>query len=127
MAKEILDEDYTQSAEIIQKALTPKIGLRSVIYFTIMVIGGFPYYWTMLDDPQSYSYPILFIGTLIIIAMCCFLSFILELFRLLSRKRKARKTGKKIIQDPFWFQVLEGGFGIWIMFAVLYIVTLFLK
>jgi len=124
--KEILDSDLNKSNLSGQEELTSKIYLRSVIYFNIMAIGGCAYYWGLPQYSHVSIYALL-CGSIIFIFQGLVISLILEVFRFFRRKHKFKKRGIKLNVDPFWFQVVEGGFGIWILFMAVQIVFYLVK
>ena len=119
MSQPILDDDYTEQ-EVVEKELTQNIRARVVIYLAIMMIGG-----SVILGLKMYM-PYLMAIALAIMLQAIFLSLVLETIRYFFRKRKERKTRIKKIRDPFWFEVLEGGFSIWLLIMILTGVNIFL-
>jgi hypothetical protein len=122
--KEILDDDFNKPDEIGEGQLTSNINIRAVVYFIVMIFTGSAYCWHTLPKQAEEKF---FFSAFVFILQCVFLSLILEIFRFYIRKRKFKKTGIKINYDPFWFQVIEGGFAIWILFSVYKLIVQFLK
>lgn len=107
---EILDDN---SLDTFNDKRTKNIKQRSWIYLLIMIIGGSIYiYFAILKMFIPY---LLIITSFGYILTAIVISIILESFRHLMRKRKERKAVVKSKYDPFWYQVLEGGFAIWIL------------
>lgn len=117
--QEILDEDQiNNSKEVIDKR-TNNLGKKTLIYGIIMLLGTlglmyFKYRNTLLNFDFTF-YPTMVIG---IIILCITVSFVLEFFRFVVRKLKRKNPDKLTLLDPFWFQIMEGAFAIWIFFAV---------
>lgn len=123
---QILDDEFHPHKEPGKEELTSNVNTRALIYLVIMIIPGFLYHYIGLSNDQGNNLLIILLSVSVVFPLqCIFLSFILEIFRYFMRKRKFRKTGIKVYYDPFWFQVLEGGFGIWILLSVLVLANLF--
>jgi len=116
---QILDDSNLKTIKIDSENLTKNLAARVVIYTLIMLIASSFFYATQL--PHSDIKEILFViaTSFILIIMCLFVSVILEGVRYYLRQRKTRKTGIRKTVDPFWFQVIEGAFGLWILLFVL--------
>ena len=123
--QEILDEDQIKdSKEIIDKR-TQNLTARTLIYLIIMLLGSYAVFYFKFKDtliPVSlYYYKEM---TLYRIIGCFILSFVLEFFRFLVRKFKRKKPDMIILIDPFWFQIIEGAFAIWILDTIIKIILL---
>lgn len=78
-----------------------------------MLLGGAAYaYFFPIVPPSAFS---LGITGVTYSVMALLMSTILEIFRYFIRQRRERKAEIKTRYDPFWFQVLEGGFAIWLL------------
>jgi len=103
---------------------------RSILYLVTMFLGGVFYY--SFEDygqtlPRQERVIYLFIHSLKLMILSISLSLVLEIFRLILRKWKEKKTGEKEIRDPIWFEVLEGGMGIWVLFIIAFTLLWFFK
>ena len=119
--KDIIDEGVSASNKI-QDKLTSRLKLRTVLYSIVMLIGGLIY-----APSLAVPYRLHFIkSALPFILFCMIISLVLELIRLLFRKIKEKRRGKKIVTDPFWFLIFEGGFSIWLLFIFTTIILKYL-
>ena len=118
MSQPILDDDYSEK-EVINKALTQNIRTRVILYFVIMLAGG-----SILLGLRFFA-PYLFVFSFLMSLLAILLSLVLEAIRYSFRKRRERKSGIKEIRDPFWFEVLEGGFSIWILMILSVMINVF--
>jgi len=112
MSQPILDDDYTEE-EVVNKNLTRNIPTRVIIYLAIMMVGG-----SIVLGFKIFM-PYLIVFAFAITVQAIILSLVLETIRYFFRKRKEEKTGVREIRDPFWFEVLEGGFSIWLLIMFL--------
>ena len=121
--KELLDDQYIGKAAAKKAQLTTNLQLKSNIYTIVMMAGGVLYYY--FNYPKNSTFQLIIAAVLT--ALCClFISLLLELFRLYRRQAKEHKTGEKIIVDPLWFLIWEGGFSIWlILFFFIIVGSLF--
>lgn len=111
---DILD-DLKGKAE--QKDLSTQMYTKAALYIGIMVLGEIIFYFLLGRS----IFPIyLTVGLSICYALS--LSLILEFIRYGLHKWKEKRKDIIIKRDPFWFQVVEGAFSIWLLFLV---VTLF--
>jgi len=115
----IIDASRIQPNAEDQKHLTSHMVLKSIAYVLIMFGVGVAYYASTYTVYKSINLNAIIISSIVFICSCLSLSLILEGFRFYWRANKARKEGVRKIFDPFWFQVLEGGFGIWIIVIVI--------
>jgi len=124
LMKEILDEEFTNQGKESSIKLSENRVRKTVLYFAIMLAGGFAYQyyqlggifisvWWMLSQELS------------TIFWAMFISLVLEGFRYWIHRRKEKKAKKSIPRDPFWFQIIEGGFAIWILFSAVKLFSLF--
>ncbi|MGK0363673.1 MAG: hypothetical protein ACI85O_000726 [Saprospiraceae bacterium] len=123
--QEILDDDQLNDGkEVIDKRTHQKI-LKALIYFSIMLIISFGLIYSQLrDTPLNQGLTEFIILAIGIIIVFIIVSFILEFFRFLIRKFKSKKSDVITLVDPFWFQIIEGAFAIWILFTVIKIIQL---
>jgi len=103
---------------------------RSVLYLVSMFLGGVFFY--SFEDygqtlPRQERVIYIFIHSLKIMIWSISLSLVLEIFRLILRKWKEKKMREKEIRDPLWFEVLEGGMGIWVLFMIVFVLFWFFK
>ncbi|MBR9920016.1 MAG: hypothetical protein GYB31_04195 [Bacteroidetes bacterium] len=119
---QIIDTDPDRDEALAEKSERQKaLVKKSVVYFVVMGIAG-----SLLHTLQTgINFPYSFAGAIGFIGVCMFLSVLLELVRSFFRKRKEKKTEEVKAVDPFWFQVVEGGFALWILFAVLSLLGMF--
>lgn len=121
--QEILDDDQLNNGKKVIDKRTEKPCQRAFIYSIIMLIIGygiafFEYRNTLLDTNFSFYFTL----STTVIFLCTVVSFILESFWFLVRKFKNKKSGVITLIDPFWFQIIEGTFAIWILFSLLKII-----
>lgn len=107
---QILDQE-----ESLEQPLTRDPIKKTLIYTVVMLCGGMLVYAYLYRTTELLFLLFCALGLMII---CAFISLILEAIRLFMRKRKERRTGIKVLSDPFWFEVLEGSFSIWILLTV---------
>ena len=122
--------DHPNLSHTSTERLSRKPLRRSTLYLVTMFLGGMFYY--SFDDygqtlPRVERATYILIHALKTMALSIALSLVLELFRLILRKWKEKKTGEKERRDPIWFEVLEGGMGIWILFMIAFAILWFLK
>lgn len=108
MIEEILDEDYTNPNKEAVDKKAQYIRSRTIIYLTVMIIGGGLYGYGYLLNSGSNIQLLLGSGTFLVLALG--IEFIYQLLKLLIQKKKFNQ-GK---QYPFWFRWIEGSFVIWI-------------
>lgn len=116
---EILDNEEIDDQRI-NKTLTSNIGVRSIIYFLVMLIGGM-LYMKLISQYKPTLYNLLY-GSLIFIMMFIVLGALIVMIQFFIRKRKEAKTGIKLKYDPIWFQILEHGFVWWLIIMVIIVV-----
>jgi len=125
--QEILDDELLNNGKEVIDKRTQKPAQRTLIYFTIMLIVGCGMAFIEFKEtlfPTGFSF---YFGVAIsVILISLFISFILEFFRFLIRKFKSKKSETVTLTDPFWFQIIEGAFAIWILLTVLKAIQLFL-
>ena len=109
-----LDEELTQGQTLSSK-LTRRPVLRAIIYLLLMAAGqvGIEYWLTRVLS--FYSLQIV----LRQLAIPLLISLGLEVFRWGLHRWQEKKADHEIPRDPFWFQVLEGAFAIWLLIEVL--------
>jgi len=118
--------DHSNLSETSTKKLSRNPIRRGTLYLVTMFLGGV--FYISFDDygqtlPRQERVIYIFIHSLKMMIGSISLSLVLEFFRLILRKWKEKKTGEKEIRDPFWFEVLEGGMGIWVL--VMFVLILF--
>lgn len=121
--QEILDEDEVNNRKKAIDKRTKKPIQRAAIYSAIMIIVGygfmcFEYQDTLLNTDFSFYMTL----NLSAIFFCFVISFILESFWFLIRKFRRKKADIITLVDPFWFQIIESAFSIWILFSALYVI-----
>ncbi len=118
--KSPLDEELSKEQPR-QLKLTANLVLKSCLYLLLMSLGqlGFEYWLTRTLSVYSIR-PVLY-DLLLPIAV----SFMLEACRWLLHYHRQQKTGITIPRDPYWFQVLEGGFAIWLLFKLAVFIRIF--
>ena len=120
---EILDdEQFNNGREVIDKRTEMPIQ-KATIYSAIMIIVGyglicFEYRDTLLNTNFSFYMTLSFS----VIFFCFVISFILESFWFLFRKFKRKKDNIITLLNPFWFQIIESTFSIWILFTAFYVI-----
>jgi len=123
---ETLDDQFDEKRENLNKK-TQSIVLKTIIYFIIMLSFDFVLVYFKYNKISVEPDLLLYTTTVIIgIGTCIVISSILELFRFTRRKRKKKQLDTAILTDPFWFQVIEGAFALWILFTVVNIIMLVL-
>jgi hypothetical protein len=121
--QEILDEDLLDNSKKVIDKRTEKPIQRTAIYSAIMIIVGyglmcFEYRDTLLKADFSFYMTLSFS----IIFFCFVISFVLESFWFLFRKFGRKKDDIITLVDPFWFQIIESAFSIWILFTALFVI-----
>ena len=116
-SSEIIDKDFVAT----EPRITTNTRFRAIIYLVIMLaVGvGFIYYKYKFRTLDPDYFKAAFSDSSIFIFQALILSLILETFRCFFRKRKFKKTGIISKADPFWFQVIEGAFALWIVLIVI--------
>ena len=99
---------------------------QAIAYCAIMILGGsgFIFYRFGFVDLDSVNIKIALSDSAVYIVQALVLSFILEIFRFFLRKRKSRRTGIISKNDPFWFQVIEGAFALWIILIIILVLLI---
>ena len=122
--KEILDDDFRKENLEDSPTLSTHLKTKTAVYFLVMLAGNFAYdfyqlggiflsIWWMLGQAFEQIFGLIFI------------SLVLEIVRYFFHKRKEKKAGRTLLRDPFWFQIMEGAFAIWLLFSLVKIFSLF--
>ncbi len=101
--KEILDSDEIQETPQREKNLKTK-----AIVYCILILGS----WIFLPLFQTY------------VLMSVFLGLIVEAIRWLWRRNKPEAERKNA--NPFWFELIESIFSIWILSVIVFVIGLFI-
>lgn len=94
-----------------------KMGLRSLTYILIMIVGGV-LYSKLISGYESTVYNTIFI-TCMLIVMFLILGSIFVLFRYFILKIRDNRIPVKPNFQPIWFQILDTGFWIWLFFMLI--------
>lgn len=122
--QEILDEDQINNGKEVINKRTKKPLRTSIFYLVsmLMISRGhlyFEYLKPLFNPPFSF-----YINSAIQEIILCFVvSSILEFFRFLVRKLKKKDHTIIKLIDPFWFQITEGAFAIWIIMTVVKLIV----
>lgn len=95
---------------------------RAIIYLLIMLLGQVLIEYWFTRSLSIYSIYFVFTGVLYPLLV----SAGLEAYRWWRHRKKEQRFGQSIPRDPFWFQLIEGGLAIWLLFLVAILIRLFL-
>lgn len=115
--EETIDKDFVKNQSKDKSNLTQNIELRAVIYFLVMLIGGVIY--LLIFSKPSPSIFASLLHTFFTIVVSLFVALAIVLVRIFIRQRKNKKKGLLIEYDPFWFEIIENGFSLWILVMLL--------
>jgi len=121
---EILDDDLLNNGKKVIDKRTKNLSKRTIIYLIIMLLGSYIIFYLEYRNsliPLSFFYYKEMTITRIVV--CFILSFILESFRFSVRKLKSKNSDILTLVDPFWFQIIEGAFAIWILDTVIKLIS----
>lgn len=118
---ELISEEKTSKAEI-----TSNKNRKAAIYIGIMMFGGMIFHYFTIP---RWGFLTMIVDAISIITIPFLISIVVETIRYLLHIREEKKKGHKIDRDPFWFQLIENTFAIWILtgivFVPLYVLGLF--
>lgn len=123
--QEILDDEQLNNGKEIIDKRTKNLTKNTVTYLIITAIGSLAiFYFEFKDTLLPLNFSSYKEMTIYRIIGCLLLSLILESFRFLRRKFKNKESNALTLIDPFWFQVIEGAFAIWILDTIIKIILL---
>lgn len=114
---EILDEEIANDQIFDEDRTSSNLNIRVFIYFLIMISGGMFYTYISIPDNSNFTLIALLIGSISLIIFPMIISFAIDIIKYLLSKRN--KKSRKIKRNPLWFSTIEGGFGIWGIFAII--------
>lgn len=118
---EPLDEDLLPEDKN-EHGLTSLPVRKASFYLLVMLLGQLAIEYWLTRQIGVYSIPYVLTGVLYPLLI----STGLEAFRWWRHRRKEQRRAELIPRDPFWFQVLEGGMAIWMLFLAAILIRRFL-
>jgi len=119
---DILDNEQTQNKEDKEK-LTSNIYTKGMIYLLIMAAGNLIY--LKITGGLKATLSNFLLGTLELLILFTIIGFLITIVRFYWRKRKERLMKQKPLHDPFWYQMLENSFSIWLIIMAVIIIGSF--
>ncbi|MCB0639383.1 MAG: hypothetical protein KDC54_22310 [Lewinella sp.] len=97
---------------------------KSAVYLLLMIVGGVEYMKFIARYETTFFN--LFYGAIVIMLTTLLIGTGLVLIRYHFKRRKAARSGKELVQDPIWFQIIENGFVWWLFWMVFVVVGAYL-
>jgi hypothetical protein len=113
--KTILDDESTFEKKEKKIKLTSNKKGKGIAYFLVMLIGGMIF--SYFANPHWNKDLLIMTDAISLLIFPLLISIVVEAIRYLLHKRREQKENRKIERDPYWFQLLENTFAIWILTA----------
>lgn len=115
-----LDEELAEK-QLHSTKLTQRPVLKTCWYLSMMLLGQLGFEYWLTRTLSIYSIRPVLTDVLLPIAI----SLPLEALRWWLHRRREQKAEAPIPRDPYWFQVMEGSFAIWLLFKLAIAIRIF--